>query len=74
MHDKNNLFNNADSFGMAFDAAWKRLNKEQEGEITHQGEKMKLVFEMLKNHPFLKESPVQAKEVAKFRIRLLNLV
>ncbi len=72
--DNERVFNNADSFGMAFDAAWKNLKIEKEDKATNQSEKMRLVFEILKNHPFLKESPLQAEEVAKFRIRLLNLV
>ena len=31
------------------------------------------IFNEIKEHPFLQSHPEQAREVAKFRIRLLNL-
>ena len=67
-----NLYNNADSFAMAFDAAWKDcdLGNEKDKKIE---EKIQITFEKIKTHPFLMENPIQAKNVALFRIKLLGL-
>ena len=67
-----NLYNNADSFAMAFDAAWNDcdLGNEQDKKIE---EKIQMTFEKIKTHPFLIENPIQAKKVALFRIKLLGL-
>tara|TARA_Y100001968_G_scaffold276483_1_gene270785 strand:- start:75 stop:296 length:222 start_codon:yes stop_codon:yes gene_type:complete len=64
-----NLYNNADSFAMAFDAAWNDCdfgNKKIE-------QKIQITFEKIKTHPFLMENPIQAKNIALFRIKLLGL-
>ena len=67
-----NLYNNADSFAMAFDAAWKdcdfRNDKDKKIE-----EKIRMSFEKIKTHPFLIQNPIQAKNIALFRIKLLGL-
>ena len=67
-----NLYNNADSFAMAFDAAWNDydLGNEKDTEIE---QKIKITFEKIKTHPFLIENPIQAKNIALFRIKLLGL-
>tara|TARA_Y100001968_G_scaffold95364_1_gene85638 strand:+ start:408 stop:638 length:231 start_codon:yes stop_codon:yes gene_type:complete len=67
-----NLYNNADSFAMAFDAAWNDcdLGNEKNKKIE---EKIQITFEKIKTHPFLMENPIQAKNVALFRIKLLGL-
>ena len=67
-----NLYNNADSFAMAFDAAWQDcdLGNDKDKKIE---EKIEITFEKIKNHPFLIENPIQAKNVALFRIKLLGL-
>tara|TARA_Y100001968_G_scaffold193947_1_gene177899 strand:+ start:149 stop:379 length:231 start_codon:yes stop_codon:yes gene_type:complete len=67
-----NLYNNADSFAMAFDTAWNDcdLGNDKEKKIE---EKIQMAFEKIKTHPFLIENPIQAKNVAKFRIKLLGL-
>ncbi len=67
------IFNNADSFAMAFDSAWKKINSESEDNATTTEKKIKTVIERIKDHPFLIEYPEEAKEVAKFRVRLLKL-
>ena len=67
------VFNNADSFAMAFDAAWKQLLGTTNGEQKSLEEKLKIVLNELNEHPFLKQFPSQAIEVARFRIKLLNL-
>ncbi len=67
-----NLYNNADSFAMAFDAAWKDFDLEKNNDINIE-EKIKITFEKIKTHPFLIENPIQSKNLALFRIKLLGL-
>ena len=67
-----NLYNNADSFAMAFDAAWKDCGLETTNTLNIE-EKIKLTFEKIKDHPFLVSNPIQSKNVAPFRIKLLGL-
>ena len=67
-----NLYNNADSFSMAFDAAWNDCNLRNE-EDTKIEQKIQIVFEKIKTHPFLIENPIQAKNIALFRVNLLGL-
>ena len=67
-----NLYNNADSFSMAFDAAWKKCDLENDKDIKIE-EKIQITFEKIKTHPFLIENPIQAKNIALFRIKLLGL-
>ena len=67
-----NLYNNADSFAMAFDAAWKDCDLENEKYIKIE-DKIQITFEKIKNHPFLIENPSQSKDIALFRIKLLGL-
>ena len=66
-----NLYNNADSFAMAFDAAWNSCNLGNEKDKTIE-DKIKTTFEKIKTHPFLIENPNQAKNIALFRIKLLG--
>jgi len=65
-----NLYNNADSFAMAFDAAWKDCNLDKNIDID---DKIEITFEKIKTHPFLIENPIQSKKIAFFRIKLLGL-
>ena len=67
-----NLYNNADSFAMAFDAAWKDCDLENDKDIKIE-EKIQKTFEKIKTHPFLIENPIQSKKIAFFRIKLLGL-
>lgn len=67
-----NLYNNADSFAMAFDAAWKNCDLGNNKDIKID-EKIEIAFEKIKNHPFLISNPIQSKNVARFRIKLLGL-
>ena len=67
-----NLYNNADSFAMAFDAAWKDCSLTIDQEIKIE-ERIKITFEKIKTHPFLIENPTQSKNIAFFRIKLLGL-
>ena len=67
-----NLYNNADSFAIAFDSAWKDLSLENNKDINIE-DKIQKTFEKIKNHPFLIENPSQSKNIALFRIKLLGL-
>ncbi len=67
------LFNNPDSFAMVFDEQWKYHNSNKcmlDGTIE---EKLEFIFEKIEDHPFLISHRDKAMEIAKFRIRLLNL-
>ena len=66
------LYNNADSFAMAFDAAWKDWDRRNDKDIKID-EKIEITFEKIKSHPFLVENPIQSKNIALFRIKLLGL-
>ena len=64
-------FNNADGFAMAFDDAWK-------ADVRRNGERdvksrLEIVMEALQDHPFMESSPEMARQVADFRLRLLDL-
>tara|TARA_B100000945_G_scaffold5576_1_gene4735 strand:- start:343 stop:573 length:231 start_codon:yes stop_codon:yes gene_type:complete len=67
-----NLYNNADSFAIAFDAAWKDFSLGNDKDINIE-EKIKMTFKKINNHPFLVENPKQSKDIALFRIKLLGL-
>ena len=67
-----NLYNNADSFAMAFDEAWKDSTLENNQDLNIE-ERIQITFEKIKNHPFLIENPKQSKNLALFRIKLLGL-
>ena len=58
-----NLYNNADSFAMAFDAAWKDCDLGNNKDIKID-EKIEIAFEKIKNHPFLISNPIQSKNIA----------
>ncbi len=72
MQDQNSSYNNADSFAMIFDEAWKKINFNKSEDLTIE-EKIQIIIEQNKDHPFVKSSPSQAANVAKFRLRLLHL-
>ena len=71
--ESNRFYNNADSFSMAFDNAWKKLFEEENEISTSKEERVKTILSKIEDHPFLKESPEKAQEIAYFRIRLLKL-
>ena len=66
------LYNNADSFAMSFDAAWNDSDFANDTDKRIE-DKIQITFEKIKNHPFLIENPIQAKNIALFRIKLLGL-
>jgi hypothetical protein len=69
------LFDNADSFAMAFDQAWQRRRLDPSRSRAAAGsaadeEPLEEVLAELIHHPFLQGSPDMARDVARFRIRL----
>ena len=72
MQDHNNSYNNADSFAMIFDEAWKKSKPKAEDNLTNEA-KIEKIIEENKDHPFIKNSRSEAMNVAKFRLRLLQL-
>ena len=61
-----NLYNNADSFSMAFDEEWEKIKCEDKAK------KIKKVIELLSDHPFVISNPEMAVKIADFRINLLG--
>ena len=60
------LYNNADSFSMAFDEEWEKIKCEDKQK------KIKKVIELLSDHPFVISNPEMAEKIANFRINLLG--
>ena len=60
MSDK--YYDNADSFAMSFDDAWKNID------CDDPRLKIDKVFALLSEHPFLISNPENAKKMAEFRI------
>tara|TARA_Y100001968_G_scaffold291853_1_gene296603 strand:- start:414 stop:632 length:219 start_codon:yes stop_codon:yes gene_type:complete len=60
------LYNNADSFSMAFDEEWEKIKCEDKSK------KIKKVIELLSEHPFVISNPEMAERIANFRINLLG--
>ena len=60
------LYNNADSFSMAFDEEWEKIKCEDKSK------KIKKVIELLSDHPFVISNPEMAEKIANFRINLLG--
>lgn len=67
------LFDNADSFAMVFDAAWRQLLDRADAVSLSSAEKKQRALEACADHPFMLSNPAMADQVADFRIRLLGL-
>jgi hypothetical protein len=67
------LFDNADSFAMVFDAAWQQLQRRPASRDLSVEEMTQQVMDACADHPFLRNQPAMAQQVAAFRIRLLGL-
>ena len=67
-----NSYNNADSFAMAFDEAWNNCGLENNKNLKIE-EKIEITLEKIKKHPFLIDNPIESKNIALFRIKLLGL-
>ena len=59
---KDKLYDNADSFAISFDEAWKKID------CDDLRLKIDKVFELLSEHPFLVSNPVNARKMAEFRV------
>ena len=59
---KDKTYNNADSFAISFDQAWKKIN------CNDLAQKIDKVIEVLSEHPFVISNPEDARNIAKFRI------
>ncbi len=60
MEDK--LYDNADSFAMSFDEAWKKID------CDDLRLKIDKVFVLLSDHPFLISNPENARRMVEFRV------
>ena len=63
---KDKTYDNADSFAISFDEEWKRFD------CNDINEKIDKVIEILSEHPFVISNPINARNVAKFRIYSLK--
>jgi len=59
---KGRLYDNADSFAMSFDEEWENIDCED------LRLKIDKVFEILSEHPFVISNPLNARQMAEFRI------
>jgi hypothetical protein len=66
------LFDNADSFAMVFDDAWRRQEQVDTARSLSMQERRQLALEACADHPFMISQPAMAQQVADFRIRLLG--
>ena len=67
------LFDNADSFAMVFDEAWRKLICQAEASALSTDERKQRALAACADHPFMQSNPAMAAQVADFRIRLLGL-
>jgi hypothetical protein len=67
------LFDNADSFAMVFDSAWRQLLSRSDAVSLSSVEKKQQALLACADHPFMLSNPAMADQVADFRIRLLGL-
>ena len=71
--DDDRTFNNPDGFAMVFDRTWKQSATAKEFAALSIDERIDVVITQMVDHPFLQSEPEQARQVAIFRVRLLNL-
>lgn len=70
--DSNQLFNNADSFGMSFDQAWQASLAADPSPDLSEAERLAAILDELRDHPFAINQPDLVAQVAAFRLRLLG--
>ncbi|MEJ6828105.1 MAG: hypothetical protein QNK79_08250 [Synechococcus sp. ArSW.bin.68] len=71
--DDDRTFNNPDGFAMVFDRTWKKSAETEDFTALSIDERIEVVIKQMDDHPFLQTEPEQARQVAIFRVRLLNL-
>ncbi len=59
---KDKTYNNADSFAISFDEEWQKVI------CNDISKKIDKVIEILSDHPFVISNPVNARNIAEFRI------
>ncbi|WP_216905001.1 hypothetical protein [Synechococcus sp. CCY 9618] len=69
----NQVFNNADSFAQAFDAAWQTHSRQEPSHGLTASAKLDAILTRVADHPFAQSDPATARQVGAFRIRLLDL-
>ncbi|MCP9885235.1 hypothetical protein KBY97_08880 [Synechococcus sp. ATX 2A4] len=68
----NQQFSNADSYGMAFDEAWGRIGSLDPTDSGAREAALQGVISALSDHPFALSQPELVRQVAEFRLRLLQ--
>ena len=63
---KDKTYNNADSFAISFDQEWQNVD------CNDKTKKIDKVIGNLSDHPFVLSNPVDARNIAKFRIYSLK--
>ena len=58
---------------MAFDPAWKDCSREGILSGLNLDDQIETVMKTVADHPFVESNPQQARLVARFRVRLLDL-
>ncbi len=71
--DDDRTFNNPDGFAMVFDRTWKQAAKTENFPDLSIDQRIDVVIKQMEDHPFLQSEPEQARQIAVFRVRLLNL-
>ncbi len=71
--DDDRTFNNPDGFAMVFDKTWKQSAKTEKFADLSIDQCIDVVIKEMNDHPFLQAEPEQARQIAIFRVRLLNL-
>ena len=70
--DSNQLFNNADSFGMSFDQAWQAALVADPSQELSEEDRLAAILDALSDHHFAIHQPDLVAQVAAFRLRLLG--
>ncbi|WP_094555040.1 hypothetical protein [Synechococcus sp. 1G10] len=68
----NQQFNNADSYGIAFDEAWGRIGSLDPADSGAREAALQGVISGLCDHPFALSQPELVRQVAEFRLRLFQ--
>ncbi len=63
---KDKTYNNADSFSMAFDDEWAKIDEDDNNL------KIRKIIKILSEHPFVQSNPDLANQIANFRVNLLR--
>ena len=70
--DDDRTFNNPDGFAMVFDRTWKQAARTENFRDLSIDQRIDIVIKQMEDHHFLQSEPEQARQIAVFRVRLLN--